>query len=179
MKKRLFVGIKIDKKLGKEVQNWEGVFKKLPVRRIKSENLHITLVPPWYEEEEKLHKLIEGLRELGLNINPFKIHFEKVEFGPDTKRPRLIWAIGGKPAEVDQLEKTLSSFLQKEPQRKNDLIHLTLGRFKPKDFRTFTIKSVQDNVDWNQTVDSLCIFESQLKQTGAEYKVLEEFRIAS
>jgi 2'-5' RNA ligase len=53
MKHRVFVAIRASRKLQEEVAAWVSSHAKLPVRWISPENLHITLVPPWYEEDTK------------------------------------------------------------------------------------------------------------------------------
>ena len=54
MAKRLFVAIKPDAELIENIIHWQKKHKKLPaVRMIKPEYLHLTLVPPFYEDDEK------------------------------------------------------------------------------------------------------------------------------
>lgn len=177
MKRRIFIGIKIGSDLGKEVRSWsEGHAKKINVRWTKDKNLHITLVPPWYEDAEKV---IEKLRDLEIKVKPFEISFESIEFGPDPKGPRLIWAKGKKPKEVDYLERYLAEMLKKKAQRKSDFIHLTLARFGKRDFSRFTVKKIEDKVNWKESIDSICLFESKLMCTGSEYKVLKKYKLDS
>jgi 2'-5' RNA ligase len=48
---RVFIGIKASGRLQTLVREWRGNYKNLPVRWIKDRNLHLTLVPPWYEKD--------------------------------------------------------------------------------------------------------------------------------
>jgi 2'-5' RNA ligase len=176
MKKRLFIGIKAGYNLVEEVHKWRGNYiKKVDVRWTKDKNFHITLLPPWYEDE--VGQAIRRLNDLKLNIKPFLVRFEKVGLGPDPKRPRLIWAKGKKPKEFGYLENYLAEFLQKKPQRRANYIHLTLARFNPRDFSKFSIKKIEDSISWKSKIDCISLFESKLKRTGSDYRVLKKHKL--
>jgi 2'-5' RNA ligase len=176
VKKRLFVGIKVGKGLRDEVSKWRRSFQfKLKARWINDDNLHITLVPPWYEGE--VEEVIKRLSDLKIGVRPFEIQFRKIEFGPDRKGPRLVLATGSKPRQVVKLEKLLSRTLKTKPQRESNFIHLTLARFRPDGFKKFPVKRLDEKVSWKEKVESISLFESKLLRSGAEYKVLAELRL--
>lgn len=53
MKHRLFIAITLSEELQKEILAWEVLWQKRLDSRIRwlaGKNLHLTLVPPWYEE---------------------------------------------------------------------------------------------------------------------------------
>src|SRR3990170_2355296 len=49
---RLFVGIKASEDLQNKILNWQNKNIKLPVRFIKKDNLHLTFIPPFYDNDE-------------------------------------------------------------------------------------------------------------------------------
>jgi 2'-5' RNA ligase len=178
MKIRLFIGLKLARPFLYKVGEWrKGFENKFDVRWIKDENLHVTLVPPWYEHKDSLDKVVNKLSQFDKDISSFEIHFNRVEFGPGKSSPRLIWATGKKPKEIYVLEKILSQTLKKRGQRKSEFIHLTLARFNAKDFSKFPVKRLKERVDWHERIESFSLFESKLKRGGAEYSQLRRFEI--
>lgn len=179
MPKRIFIAIKIQPQLYPVITRWrKSYFGKLPVRWIKEKNLHITLVPPWYEPEDKIDNLTNKVEEGLRGFEPFKVLFERVCFGPDEKRPRLIWAEGEASEEILALKRKVEEILHKTPEKRDFKLHLTLARFGSEEFKKFSVKTLDDRVFWEQKVDSFCLFESKLSPEGAEYEVLGTFKLA-
>jgi 2'-5' RNA ligase len=87
---RVFIGVKASKKLQKKVGEWRRRHADLPVRWIKDRNLHLTLVPPWYEDDGA--KAIEKLNSV--QFKKHTITFDRV--GINFKH-KVIWI--GKPTE--------------------------------------------------------------------------------
>lgn len=99
---RVFIGVKASKQLQKKVRGWRKIHAGLPVRWIKEHNLHLTLVPPWYEDD--IEKAKKKLHEL-----PFSRHtvtFDRVGINFKNK---VIWI--GKPTE----HVTIARFRDAEP----------------------------------------------------------------
>ncbi len=164
----------ISDKLESEILEWEKAFSKLPVRWLLGKNLHITLVPPWYEENiEAVIQKLNTVKSTGV----FDIEFNKVTFGPDPKRPRLIWAEGEASKPIVELKTALEKILNKEPERRLFRLHLTLARFRPETFSSFPIKELNEKVFWRDRVTSFLLMESRLSREGADYTTLREFPI--
>jgi 2'-5' RNA ligase len=142
----------------------------LPVRWIKPENLHLTLLPPWYTSEAE--KLIPRLSQADLKVLPFALSFQKVTFGPTSHRPRLIWAEGERNENLAELKTALEKALKRPTEKRDFLPHLTLARFHSQDFPRFPVKKLEENVSWILEVNSFRLMESHLKRSGAEYQVL-------
>jgi 2'-5' RNA ligase len=167
---RIFIGLPIGENLQDKILKFEKKFKNLPVRWILPHNLHITLVPPWYEND------IEGIKEklkffdLGKS---FKISFYKVEYGPSKKFPRLIWAVGNNSNELLILRQNLFNILSQEPEQRDFKLHLTLARFNfnPK----IKLPEINESVYWEDEIKEVVLFRSHLLKTGAEYEVIERF----
>lgn len=176
MKRRIFVGIKINETLQKEILHWEKPWRQiLPIRWLIPQNLHITLVPPWYEENIDWVK--KALSTILNKVQPCQIRFDQISFGSDPKHPRLIWAAGQAPLEILKLKKLLEKTLNQTGEKREFGLHLTLARFQPKDFASLPIKTLNEEVTWTQKVNSVVLFESFLQQTGAQYHSLEEVKI--
>lgn len=180
-KRRVFVAIGISSQLKEEIAYWQKKWNHLSVRWIKPENMHVTLIPPWYTTE--VDKVIEDLKSVNQNrkrfwtsqndaIKPFTITFREVTFGPNPKRPRLIWASGDVPSEILILKSKLGKILQRKSEKRPFLTHLTIARFKEKDFIKFPIKNLHSKVFWKEKIHSFLLMESHLRRSGAEYETL-------
>jgi 2'-5' RNA ligase len=145
------------------------------VRWVKPKNLHITLVPPWYEENIKQIK--EVLGSIRDTFGPFEIIFERITYGPDPRRPRLIWAEGEASLEIRNLKLEIERALNQKPEERPFKLHLTIARFRPETFSSFPIKKLDEKVFWRDEVKSFVIMESHLSPEGADYEVLEEIRL--
>lgn len=171
--KRVFVAIPISENTQKEILKWEENFQNLPVRWLKGKNLHITLLPPWYEGNRE--RIQEALQSTRRNIEPFDILFQKVTFGPNPREPRLVWAEGGTPEELLELKANIERALNTKPESRPFKTHLTLARFRPEQFQRFKIKNLNECVQWKETITSFVLMESILEKTGAEYEILSQF----
>lgn len=176
IKKRIFVAIPISPELQKEIFKWEEKYSKLPVRWLKGKNLHITLIPPWRSGDiESVIKKLETVKG-----SPFKIEFDKVSYGPDPKRPRLIWASGKAPNELIHLKEELEKiFPEHKSEYKNWIAHTTIARFEPETFPSFPVKKLNKEVIWRDDVNSFTLMESRPSPAGADYEILKECKFAS
>jgi len=101
---RVFIGIKASKILQKRVARWQREHRDLPVRWIKNRNLHLTLVPPWYEDDPV--KAVSKLKTV--RYKKGTITFDRV--GINFKH-KVIWI--GKPTQ----HVTIARFKDAKPLR--------------------------------------------------------------
>lgn len=171
-RERIFVAVTISKKVREEIVNWERKFGNLPVRWLSEKNLHVTIIPPWYAANSKdVADALQGVTKTG----PINLLFEKVMYGPNSKKPRLIWAEGRTPEELEILKKRLEGVLGTKGEDRQLRLHLTLARFRPETFSSFAVKKLEERVRWPVSVKSFLLMRSQLSRAGADYEVIEEF----
>lgn len=181
VRKRIFLAIGISKGLQKEIAVWEGRHKDIPVRWLLGKNLHVTLVPPWYEDEGGMPKMKELIAMAG-GVPRFSMQFEEVTYGPNAKTPRLIWASGEAPKEIFLLKHALEeriggyarASLARQASYKPFRMHITLARFREEDFSSFPRKDLHERVEWEENVRSFVLMESRLSPAGSDYEILEE-----
>lgn len=169
--KRVFIALTISEKTQMKVRKIQENFSSLPVRWLESKNLHITLIPPW--NEQNIEDLKEKFRSLNLpfsRLQPF--HFHTISFGPNPSFPRLIWVKGKDSEEVSSLKNFLEDALHQKPEQPNFLLHFTLARFRPASFRSFPLKKMDEKIDWEESVPFLVLFESRLTPKGSDYMEL-------
>jgi 2'-5' RNA ligase len=59
------------------------------VHRIAPADIHLTLLPPW--NETSISAAIAKLRGVADNARPFTLAFQHLGYGPQRRRPRLLW----------------------------------------------------------------------------------------
>ena len=175
MKHRIFVGIIISEKLQEEILSWQKRHCRLPVRWILPPNLHITLMPPWYESD--LDPIKDKLKSLTGKFSSFSVEFHAVTFGPDPKHPRLIWAEGPYNRKLADIKDKLASSLKQPAELRSFQPHLTLARFRPQTFSSFRVKQLNEKISWKEEVKAISLVESHLTPAGATYNQIVEIII--
>lgn len=171
--KRIFVAIGASKELQRKIEAWRENFSLGGLRWLEGKNLHLTLIPPWYENETGVRKTIELLKTLE-PPEPFEARFGKITFGPDPKRPRLIWLEGQAPREIADLKAKLEKILAKPPEVRPFKLHLTIARFRPENFSSFSVKKLDEKISWTEKINSVLLMESRLSPQGADYEIFFE-----
>lgn len=175
MQKRVFVSIPISSALQNGISTWREKYRDLPVRWLSGKNLHITLIPPWYEQDPDA--VIQKLKITTIGCAPFDIEFKEVTYGPDPRVPRLIWAEGQAPQDIHRLKAQIEKILGRLPEKRQFKLHLTLARFRPENFAKFPEKNLNETVSWQEKIDSFTLMESHLSPAGADYVILEKIQI--
>jgi len=181
MKRRIFIALGISSELVSSILSWEenfaykskGTYSK--IRWLKPENLHITLVPPWYEDDDGIEKVKALLTSV--ERQQFALNFHRVTYGPNPKRLRLVWLEGEAPRGLVDLMGNLHRILGKEMEKRHFLLHLTIGRFREDELSSFPVKEINDEFVFKEEADSLLLMESHLKRSGAEYSILYQVNL--
>lgn len=169
---RVFIGIKATGEIQKQIIDWQEKHKSLPVRFVKPQNLHLTLVPPWHENNIK--KFVKTLNKFSFP-KTFEITFDSVSKGPQL-HPRLIWTTGHEQENLTKLGKVLTKFLKKSKQT-HSLPHITIARFKMKE--AVLVPEINETIDLKLDISEITLFESILSPRGAEYSVIEKVRLVN
>lgn len=186
---RIFVAIPISSELQKTILDWRENYQQsshqlhhqsphqLPIRWLPGKNLHITLIPPWYENDPP--SIIAKFQSIKNKISPLNIRFTKITYGPNPTRPSLIWVSGKAPQALLDLQKELQKILQENglkipPENRPFLLHLTLARFREENFHNFPIKILNENISWPENISAIVLMRSHLSQSGADYEILEK-----
>ncbi len=175
MKRRIFVAIEADEHVKSVIAAWRHAHASLPVRWIKPHNLHLTLIPPWYEEPTTA---IQALRALPMLSGEWTIAFHRIRSGPDANSPRLIWLEGRTCAQLEALLQNLAGAAEsriRPCQPRAFTPHITIARAKPIDEQPLARCGVDEAVDAAMNVSSYVLMESRLSPKGAEYNVLARF----
>lgn len=171
--KRVFIGIMASRKIKEQVLEWEQDKLNWPVRWVKPDYLHLTLIPPFYKKEIK--ELVDQLGPVTDFIEPFKVKYKLISYGPKPRNYRLIWARGEPSQELVELKQKIEKQFGVKESSGKLLPHLTLARFKQKDFCRLKDKDLHIQINWKEEIKSFELIEAILLPQGAKYTILKSF----
>lgn len=172
--KRVFVAINLPDEIKDKLVKWQEVHKNFNVRWTKKNSLHITLYFIGWVEEEKIKNISLQLKAIADNYRSFDIYLTEITVGPDKKGPRIIWANGFLADELKNLQISIASAVKdfaNKTENRPFRPHLTLARNKGR------IKFFKEDIDLKFRVESFELMESRLLKDGAEYRVIESFKL--
>lgn len=179
-KKRLFAAVdlppQIKTQLSKLVRSWQG---HLPLKPFWPDNLHLTFLFLGNISEGKLGLVEHCLNSTAQAREPFNLQAERIEPGPNLKRPRLMWLTIPKAEKLLELKKQTALCLQNKDKELFQNIdqkqflghtHITLVRFKREAKIPGHILS-KFSVAFRAIlpVKALSLYESQLTPKGPVY----------
>jgi 2'-5' RNA ligase len=170
---RVFVGLKIVPKIATELAQLAVGLEKLSVRPIAPADIHLTLVPPW--NETSIPDAIEKLARVASGFGAFWLIFQHVGYGPQPRRPRLLWA---DCAATDEIAALHTALLQAYGQTDECPFqpHVTLARLRANGAAIARKHPIDRPLSLTQRVESLELFQSP--PPGASgYQVLASLRL--
>lgn len=87
---RVFVALKMAPEIAGELAQMARELERFPVRLIAPADIHLTLVPPW--NEVSIPEAVGKLGRVADRFGVFTLEFRHVGYGPEPRRPRLLWA---------------------------------------------------------------------------------------
>jgi len=86
---RLFVGIKVAPEIGHRLAQFASGLESPFVRPVAPADIHLTLVPPW--NKSCVPGAIARLNRVAGGFSAFWLDFRHVGYGPQARRPHLLW----------------------------------------------------------------------------------------
>ena len=183
---RLFIAIPLPPDLA--VRASEILPTSLPaLRRVKAENLHVTLAFLGWTPDERLDEVTSAAREAAAQVSRFELAFEGAGRFPERGRPRVVWigiAEGG--PSVHQVAAGVAAGLRSRGLRFDDRPlspHLTLARV-PEDASSAEAKTIAAALQdlaaprLQFTVDEIAVVQSVLSPRGPRYTALATVPLA-
>jgi RNA 2',3'-cyclic 3'-phosphodiesterase len=174
--KRLFIGIPLPEIFVKELSAFKNENQFVSgLRWVPERNLHITLCFIGDKEEHLIPEIEKQIETVIRNISSFTLDFENFQFGPFPKKAYMLWAT----FRNNEFFNNISSIFEKEILNNNNprkpKSHITLARFK-------RINKEEVNLDFpieinEVNVTEIYLYESELKESGAEYNVINKFKL--
>jgi 2'-5' RNA ligase len=148
------------------------------LRRVRAENLHLTLAFLGETAEERLADVEAATAEAAAEIAPFRIRLDRASRFPERGRPRVVWlGIGEGLTPVERLGSGVASGLRARALRFDDRPlspHLTLARVR-EDASLAEARTVAAAVESLRVepiafaVDAITVFQSVLSPKGPRY----------
>ena len=149
----------------------------LPVRWVKVDNIHLTIVFLGSVDEDTVGDIKEKVNVAVKRFSPVKTRLSSVGAFPHWRKPRVIWiGLNGNIERLSHLRNALQEELKVLgfiPEKRPFRPHLTLGRFKGPIKRNEDIQWICDRYrditsDLYQ-LNELILYKSDLKPDGAVY----------
>ena len=186
--KRLFIAIPIREASRNQIMQGicsDASVRKMPIRLIAVQNLHLTLQFLGNVEEKRIPVLKQILNRISPPPSPEELVFTGIGAFPAPSAPRIIW-IGIKQNEyLQKVQGLITQALIRngfEADRKKFKPHLTLARVKEgsdlsaADFAC--LEALRSGTEiGNSPVDRVTLFESRLQPGGPTYIPLFETKL--
>ncbi|TMC42183.1 MAG: RNA 2',3'-cyclic phosphodiesterase [Chloroflexi bacterium] len=183
---RLFVAIPLPRDLALRAS--EILPTTLPaLRRVKPENLHITLAFLGWTPDERLDDVTSAAGDAAAEVPPFELALEGLGRFPERGRPRVVWiGIADGAPSVLRLGVGVSAGLRTRELRFDDRPlspHLTIARV-PGDASTAEGKTIVAATEGlvaprlQFTVDEIAVVQSVLSSKGPRYTALATVPLA-
>ena len=103
------------------------VLERFSVRLIAPADIHLTLVPPW--NETAIPAAVNKLPGVAERAAPFTLTFRYLGYGPQARRPHLLWAECAESEELSALHAALLAVFGQSEQRPFRP-HVTVARIR-------------------------------------------------
>jgi RNA 2',3'-cyclic 3'-phosphodiesterase len=157
------------------------------LRRVKPENLHVTLAFLGQTPDERIGDVTEAAREAAAPVSQFPLAFDRAGRFPERGRPRVVWlGIADGAPSVLELGQGVYAALRSRGLRFDDrplAPHLTLARV-PEDATTAEAKTVGAALEGLPVeslrfeVTDIAVVQSVLSPKGARYTALATVPLA-
>ena len=172
---RLFVSIDPPKEicqlLAERVPDIPGI------RKVKTEQIHLTLLFLGEQSGDNIHRIREALDEI--RFEPFEVTVNELGVFPDSGNPSVLWAGLEESSDLIRLQKEISDVLSKFTKSENEARsykpHITLARLK-------NISATECREIISEPFDSITfrvtgfkLKKSVLRKSGAEHETLKVY----
>ncbi|MBC8433378.1 MAG: RNA 2',3'-cyclic phosphodiesterase [Desulfobacterales bacterium] len=180
---RTFIAIELPEKIIDSIRRIQERLQPygFNVRWVRPQNIHLTLKFLGNIQKVQTEKINQAIFESAHGFAPISIAAKGIGAFPSIKRPRVIWVgLVGQINQLQKLQKTLDEKLAANgfPKEKRKFKgHLTLGRVKNKIDPQRLFEAVKEFAGFESepfVTDTVALFKSELKPTGAVYTKLME-----
>ena len=171
---RVFVGVQVAPEIARELAGLACDLKQFSVRLVATADIHVTLVPPW--NEASISETLEKLRQVTNNFGAFALTFQRICYGPQPRRPRLLWAECAATNEIAAFHAALIHVFGRKYERPFRP-HATLARFPRNGSAIARRRPIDQQLALTQQVDSIALFQSPCRGGGG-YRVLASLELA-
>lgn len=180
---RLFAAVELDevarRAVVEEQSRLSAAMKSQGPRLVKPDHLHLTLVFLGDVDDATSRRLIDAMTP-DVERAPFQVTLAGVGVFPERGAPRILWlGVTKGSAEMRDLYIRVTQRLGTgETSERTFRPHITLGRWRPRRDKAARVpRAWSDAPVATIRVDSVTLFESQLRSTGPTYTRLAQARL--
>jgi 2'-5' RNA ligase len=172
---RIFIGIKIAPEIAHELARLAKCLEGLPARLVPPNDIHLTLVPPW--NEDAIPNAIKKLTSVTNKFDVFSLIFQRLAYGPQPRRPRLLWAECAATDDIESLHAALFRSFDRHDNRPFRP-HVTLARIRRNGSAIARRWPMDQELLITQRVRSIELFQSPPPGEFG-YKILASLRLGA
>ncbi len=172
---RVFVALKVAPEVALQLGDLAAELKEPNVRRVRAEDIHLTLVPPW--NETSASGTIEKLARIAERHVPFDLEFKHASYGPTARQSRLLWVECALSAELMVLQAELRAAFERTEERPFRP-HVTLARIRGGGRAIARKHPINRDLSLSQRVTSIELMQSP-PHGEAGYTVLAAARLGA
>lgn len=173
---RVFVGIKVAPQTASQLVQYAAALETPLVRPVAAADIHLTLVPPWNENETSIPDALAKLARVAAKFGVFPLIFQHVGYGPQPRRPRLLWVECAVTDTIAALHTALLEVFGQTDERPFHP-HVTLARIRAGGSAVARNYPIDRSLGLTQRVESVEFFQSP-PLGGSGYHVLASSRLA-
>jgi len=170
---RVFVGLKIPLEIASRLAKFAAALEAPSVRPVAPANIHLTLLPPW--NETSIPDAIAKLGREASGFSAFQLIFQHVGYGPQPRRPRLLWADCAATDEITAFHAALLAAYGQMDDRPFQP-HVTLARIRASGPAIARKNPIDQPLSLRQRVDTVELFQSP-PPGGIGYRILASLRL--
>ena len=170
---RIFAAVKTAPEIADALARMARSLERYPVRLVAPADIHLTLVPPW--NEVSISDAVEKIRRVADQSDPFALTFQHIGYGPDPRRPRLLWAECAAGQEITELQAALLLAFGQTDERQFRP-HVTLARLRGNGAAIARKHLIDQTLSLAQQVASIELMQSPLPGERG-YKILASLRL--
>jgi len=154
---RVFVGLRIGPEIADQLAALADQLKGTRARLVATSDIHLTLVPPWQEASPE--RAVGRLCRVASMFKPFLLSLCHIGYGPQPRRPNLLWVDCAATDELGALRNSLvQAFGQEETRPFRP--HVTLARLREGGQNFARRYPIDKDLDLAQSVQTIELFQS-------------------
>lgn len=187
MYKRLFIAIKINptEKLLRRIYSLRSMLSHEKINWIKEDHFHLTLKFLGKTHVDQIEDIAKGLKLISNNTQSFDLKLGPLGVFGSSYNPKVLWLSTNQEDLLKDLHHQIIEHLSTfgcNGDRQNFVPHISLARIKKLKEKSLFQQALQANDledVQSEHVKELLLIESVLSTKGAEYSIIERFKLGS
>ncbi|HLA86587.1 MAG TPA: RNA 2',3'-cyclic phosphodiesterase [Anaerolineales bacterium] len=182
---RAFIALELPDAMQRELDKLSVALQRLlsdlPLRWVRTENIHLTLIFLGKTKQQDLPLITAIIEQQAQTIAPMQVEFSEFGVFPNAQKPLVLWVGVKAPAELQVLQQGIQTKLAElgyPAEERSFTPHLTLARVR-REHRLANLRRIGEvmaSVKLEPTaaalIDSVTLFRSDLKPGGSVYNPL-------